>query len=152
MKSKYKVTHSHGHPLIYHIDGFVQDCSNSSVSAMELLQSCANPSTWLLSVPGSIKIHEDIIKWKHFPHNWPFVSAIHQSPVNSPHKGPVMQSFDVFFILAWTICWTNIWVASDIRCHEASVMTPKWIAIVSQIIVTELIWNAEYLSTSTTIS
>ena len=28
-------------------DGLVQDCSNSSVSAMELLQSCAKPSNWL---------------------------------------------------------------------------------------------------------
>ena len=31
--------------------------------------------------------HDDVIKWKHFPRNWPFVRAIHRSPVNSPHKG-----------------------------------------------------------------
>ena len=31
--------------------------------------------------------HDDVIKWKHFPHNWPFVRGIHRSPVNSPHKG-----------------------------------------------------------------
>ena len=31
--------------------------------------------------------HDDVIKWKHFPHNWPFVRGIHLSPVNSPHKG-----------------------------------------------------------------
>ena len=31
--------------------------------------------------------HDDVIKWKHFPHHWPFVRGIHQSPVNSPHKG-----------------------------------------------------------------
>ena len=29
---------------IYHIDGLVKDCSNSSVLAMELLQSCTKPS------------------------------------------------------------------------------------------------------------
>ena len=28
-----------------------------------------------------------VIKWKHFPHYWPFVRGIHRSPVNSPHKG-----------------------------------------------------------------
>ena len=28
-----------------HIDGSVQDCSNSSALAMELLQSCMEPST-----------------------------------------------------------------------------------------------------------
>ena len=32
-------------------------------------------------------IHDDIIKLKHFPHYWPFMQGIHQSPVNSPHKG-----------------------------------------------------------------
>ena len=32
-------------------------------------------------------LHDDVIKWKHFPRNWPFVRGIHRSPVNSPHKG-----------------------------------------------------------------
>ena len=32
-------------------------------------------------------IHDDVIKWKHFPRYWPFVWGIHQSTVNSPHKG-----------------------------------------------------------------
>ena len=31
--------------------------------------------------------HDDVIKWKHIPRYWPFVRGIHQSPVNSPHKG-----------------------------------------------------------------
>ena len=30
---------------------------------------------------------DDVIKWKHFPHYWPFVRVMHQSPVNSPHEG-----------------------------------------------------------------
>ena len=29
--------------------------------------------------------HDDVIKWKHFPRNWPFVRGIHRSPVNSLH-------------------------------------------------------------------
>ena len=33
------------------------------------------------------KSHDDVIKWKHFPRCWPFVRGIHQSQVNSPHKG-----------------------------------------------------------------
>ena len=32
-------------------------------------------------------IHDDIIKWKHFPRYWPFVWGIHRLAVNSPHKG-----------------------------------------------------------------
>ena len=31
--------------------------------------------------------HDDVIKWKHFPRNWPFVCEINRSPVNFPHKG-----------------------------------------------------------------
>ena len=30
----------------YHIDGFVQDCSNSIANALELLQSCTKPSIY----------------------------------------------------------------------------------------------------------
>ena len=44
-------------------------------------------------------IHDDVIKWKHFPRYWPFVRGIHRTPVNSPHKGPVTRSLDVFFDL-----------------------------------------------------
>ena len=32
-------------------------------------------------------LHDDVIKWKHFPCYWPLVRGIHWSPVNSPHKG-----------------------------------------------------------------
>ena len=38
-------------------------------------------------------LHDDVIKWKHYPCYWPFVRGIHQS------QGPVMRSFDVFFDL-----------------------------------------------------
>ena len=31
-------------------------------------------------------VHDDVIKWKHFPRYWPFVRGIHRSPVNSQHK------------------------------------------------------------------
>ena len=31
--------------------------------------------------------HDDVIKWKYFSRNWPFVRRIHRSPVNSPQKG-----------------------------------------------------------------
>ena len=34
--------------LYSHIDGWVQDCSISSMLAMEILQSCIKPSIWLL--------------------------------------------------------------------------------------------------------
>ena len=31
-------------------------------------------------------MHDDVIKWKHFPRYWPFIWGIHRPPVNSPHK------------------------------------------------------------------
>ena len=41
--------------------------------------------------------HDDAMTWKHFPHYWPFVRGIHLSG-GFPHKGPVMQSFVIFFV------------------------------------------------------
>ena len=35
----------------WHLNGLVQDCSNSSALAMELLQSCTKPSIYLLESP-----------------------------------------------------------------------------------------------------
>ena len=41
-------------------------------------------------------IHDDVIKWKHFPPYWPFVRGIHGE---FPEQRPVTGSFDVFFDL-----------------------------------------------------
>ena len=38
--------------------------------------------------------HDDVIKWKHFPRDWPFVRGIHRST-----QRPVTRSFDVYFDL-----------------------------------------------------
>ena len=37
-----------------------------------------------------------VISWKHFSHYWPFVRES-MSPLESPHKIPVVQNFFVFF-------------------------------------------------------
>ena len=34
----------------------------------------------------NLRIHDDVIKWKHFPRYWSFVRGIHRSPMNSPHN------------------------------------------------------------------
>ena len=43
--------------------------------------------------------HDDVIKWKYFPHYWPFCAG--NSPVTGefPAERPVMRSFDVSFDL-----------------------------------------------------
>ena len=42
--------------------------------------------------------HDDVIKWKHFPRNWPFVREV-TGPGEFPTQRPVTRSFDVFFDL-----------------------------------------------------
>ena len=51
------------------------------------------------SVGGFVDLHDDVIKWKHFPRNWPFVRGLHRSPVNSPHKGQWRGALMFFFYL-----------------------------------------------------
>ena len=46
-------------------------------------------------------LHDDIIRWKHFPRYWPFVRGIHRSPVNSPHKGQWRGALIFSLIYAW---------------------------------------------------
>ena len=40
---------------------------------------------------------DDLITWKRFPYYWPFVRGIHQSVVDSHHKG-VLLGFYIFFV------------------------------------------------------
>ena len=46
-------------------------------------------------------LHDDVIKWKHFPRYWPFVRGIHRWPVNSPHKGQWRGALMFSLICAW---------------------------------------------------
>ena len=49
-----------------------------------------------------LKAVHDVMTWKHSRHYWSFVRWINQSLVDLPHEGPVMQSFDIFFIVSMT--------------------------------------------------
>ena len=62
-----------------------------------------------------VKSHDDVIKWKHFPRNWPFVRGIHRSPVNSPHKGQWRGAFMFSLICARINGWVNNCEAGDLR-------------------------------------
>ena len=46
-----------------------------------------DPTLVIPGPAGVLALHDDVIKWKHFPRYWPLVRGIHRSPVNSPHKG-----------------------------------------------------------------
>ena len=64
-------------------------------------------------------IHDDVIKWKNFPHYWPFLRGIHRSPVNSPHKGQWRGALMFSFICAWMTSWINNREPGDLRRHHA---------------------------------
>ena len=59
--------------------------------------------------------HDDVIKWKHFPRNWPFVQGIHRSPVNSQHKGQWRGALVLSLICVWINGWVNNREAGDLR-------------------------------------
>ena len=60
------------------------------------------------------KVHDDVIKWKHFPRYWSIVRGLNRSPVNSPPQRPVTRSFDVFFDLRLK----KTLEAGDLRRHR----------------------------------
>ena len=63
-------------------------------------------------------IHDDVIKWKHFPCYWPFVWGIHRSPVDSLHKGQWPGALMFSLICACINGWVNNREAGDLRRHE----------------------------------
>ena len=74
-----------------------------------------------VSQPCKVKItqgrgnHDDVIKWKHFPRYWPFVTGIHRSTVDSHHEGQWRGALMFYFICAWTNGWENNREAGDWR-------------------------------------
>ena len=64
-------------------------------------------------------VHDDVIKWEHFPRNWPFVRGIHLSPVNSPHKGQWRGALMFSLIWVWINGWVNNREAGDLRRYRA---------------------------------
>ena len=64
------------------------------------------------------ELHDDVIKWKHFPRYWPFVQGIHRSLVNSPHKGQWGGALMFTLICARINGWVNNREAGDLgRYH-----------------------------------
>ena len=83
-----------------------------ALGSMLQLQLCQNIG-W--SAAASQQCHDDIIKWKHFSHCWPFVQGIHRSPVNSPHKGQWCKALMFSLICASISGWVKNEEAGDLR-------------------------------------
>ena len=87
-----------------------------------------NPFFYLWTILNVIN-HDDVIKWKHFPRNWPFVRGIHRPPVNSPHKGQWRGALMFSLIYVWINGWVNNHEAGDLRRYlvhyDVTVMIKK---------------------------
>ena len=81
------------------------------IPRLVLQLSLPNP----LKPSRELKCHDDVIKWKHFPRNWPFVREIHRSPVNFPHKGQWRGALMFSLIYARINDWVNNREAGDLR-------------------------------------
>ena len=97
------------------------------------LPSCSFRS-WIMGIivnlVRSLRMHDDVIKWKHFPRNWPFVREIHRSPVNFPHKGQWRGALTFSLIYARINDWVNNRGAGDLRRqhghYDVIVMDRVW--------------------------
>ena len=76
-------------------------------------------SRWRPNVMFHWLLHDDVIKWKHFPRYWPFVRGIHRSPVNSSHKGQWRGALMFSLICARISGWVNNREAGDLRRYRA---------------------------------
>ena len=83
---------------------------NTTIITVDGLTSCV---VWV-----SVDTHNGVIKWKHFPLNWPFARGIQRSPVNSPHKGQWRGVLMFSLICAWIHDWVNNREAGDLRCNN----------------------------------
>ena len=80
------------------------------------LMFCFHRLCFILSSRSILSaFHDDVIKWKHFPRNWPFVREIHRSPVNFPHKGQWRGALMFSLIYPWINDWVNNREAGDLR-------------------------------------
>ena len=78
-------------------------------------------------------VHDDVIKWKNFPHYWPFVRGIHRSLVNSPHKDQWRGA-----LLFSLIC---VWINGRVNNHEAGDLG-RYRAHYYVIVMNYLTWSA----------
>ena len=102
--------------ILYRVTG---KCKHGRNAKAAIFVDSLDILTWChVSKQKSIS-HDDVIKWKHFPRNWPFVRGIHRSPVNSQHKGQWRGALMFSLICVWINDWVNNREAGDLRRYRA---------------------------------
>ena len=99
--NQYRINHHRIDSTYAGITSYVIKCLEENKYTFPILQY-AIPRRWF---DGPL---DDVIKWKHFPRNWPFVRGIHRSPVNFPHKGQWRGAFMFSLICVWINDWVEM--------------------------------------------
>ena len=97
------------------ISNFIQQSCRACDDYSSMLGLC--PALYIFLC--SCCFYDDVIKWKHFPRNWPFVRGIHRSPVNSLHKDQWREALMFYLICARINGWVNNREAGDLRRYRA---------------------------------
>ena len=93
------VRHEVGGHFSIKIDGFVPDCGISSALALEIPQSCTEPSRCGFTSIGISSHRNNFFITAPLWGN-PLVTSGFPELVDSPHKGTMTQSTDVFFVVS----------------------------------------------------
>ena len=72
-------------------------------------------SSYRASLPVHRNAPDDVIKWKHFPRNWPFVRGIHRSRWIPHTKASDAELWCFSLICVWINGWVNNREAGDLR-------------------------------------
>ena len=101
------------------------------LSSMLIMSICTGtpggvcPDMFYVKQLRCTKIHDDVMKWKHFPRYWPLMRGIHRSPVDSPHKGQWCRASMFSLICAWTNGWLE--TPSRSLCRHCNVQSARWV-------------------------
>ena len=95
-----------------------ESCKPVLLQIMAWCQNDTEPILKTMITQFTVTVHDDVIKWKHFPSNWPFVRGIHRSPVNSTHKGQWRGALMFSSICVWIYDWVNNRQAGDLRRYR----------------------------------
>ena len=117
---------------IHRITVFRNFISNSNSMQLVVSVYALYIQRYLGCVAGNrhFQLHDNVIKWRHFPCYWSVVRGIHRSPVNFPHKGQWRGALMFSMICAWINGWVNNGEAGHLKCHRAhydvTVMWSQW--------------------------
>ena len=90
--------------------------------------------------------HDDVIKWKHFPHYWRICAG--SSLVNCLHKGQWRGALMFSITCAWINSWVNNGELGDLRRHRGhyNVIVMRPLCLQMSSVATMLTANVDILS------